>query len=181
MVVHMGRPRLTRQRRMGILESAVEVIGERGLCETRIADVARRAGDPGDPGRPGGHAGAGPADMPGNGRAGARVRAGAVEAGEDGAGEGSGEGGEDMTLHPRQNWRGRRGWPWGDRLIDRREFLRLSGGAALAAAMLACARRPEPAGSGASAIRIGSPQNPVTQPMFDDNAPIESGLEPEAG
>src|SRR5919106_825662 len=44
MVVHMGRPRLTRQRRMGILESAVEVIGERGLCETRIADVARRAG-----------------------------------------------------------------------------------------------------------------------------------------
>src|SRR5918996_5942414 len=44
MVVHMGRPRLTRQRRMGILESAVEVIGERGLCETRIADVARRGG-----------------------------------------------------------------------------------------------------------------------------------------
>lgn len=40
----MGRPRLTRQRRMEILEAAVEVIGERGLCETRIADVARRAG-----------------------------------------------------------------------------------------------------------------------------------------
>src|ERR671918_2967336 len=44
MVVHMGRPRLTRQRRLEILEAAVEVIGERGLCETRIADVARRAG-----------------------------------------------------------------------------------------------------------------------------------------
>jgi AcrR family transcriptional regulator len=40
----MGQPRLTRQRRMEILEAAVEVIGERGLCETRIADVARRAG-----------------------------------------------------------------------------------------------------------------------------------------
>src|ERR671919_2954579 len=44
MVVHMGRPRLTRQRRMEILEAAVEVIGERGLCDTRVADVARRAG-----------------------------------------------------------------------------------------------------------------------------------------
>src|SRR3989337_4082309 len=44
MVVHMSRPRLTRQRRMEILEAAVEVIGERGLCDTRIADVARRAG-----------------------------------------------------------------------------------------------------------------------------------------
>src|ERR671923_270867 len=44
MVVHMGRPRLTRQRRMEILEAAVDVIRERGLCETRIADVARRAG-----------------------------------------------------------------------------------------------------------------------------------------
>ncbi|MGH2696776.1 MAG: polyamine ABC transporter substrate-binding protein, partial [Actinomycetota bacterium] len=86
-----------------------------------------------------------------------------------------------MTLHPRQNWRGRRGWPWGDRRLDRREFLRLSGGAALGAAMLACARRDELRGGGASGIRIGSPQNPVTQPIFDDNPPIESGLEPEPG
>jgi AcrR family transcriptional regulator len=36
--------RLTRQRRMEILEAAADVIRERGLCETRIADVARRAG-----------------------------------------------------------------------------------------------------------------------------------------
>jgi AcrR family transcriptional regulator len=35
--------RLTRQRRMEILEAAADVIAERGLCETRIADVAQRA------------------------------------------------------------------------------------------------------------------------------------------
>lgn len=35
--------RLTRQRRMEILEAAADVIAERGLCETRIADVAKRA------------------------------------------------------------------------------------------------------------------------------------------
>ncbi len=38
------RPRLSRQRRLEILGAAVEVIAERGLCDTRIADVAERAG-----------------------------------------------------------------------------------------------------------------------------------------
>lgn len=38
------RPKLTRQRRMEILEAAVDVIVERGLSETRVADVAKRAG-----------------------------------------------------------------------------------------------------------------------------------------
>ena len=38
------RPRLTKKRRTQMLEAAAEVIGERGLCETRIADVAERAG-----------------------------------------------------------------------------------------------------------------------------------------
>jgi AcrR family transcriptional regulator len=38
------RPVLTGQRRGRILEAAAEVIAERGLCETRLADVARRAG-----------------------------------------------------------------------------------------------------------------------------------------
>ncbi len=38
------RPSLTRRRRLHILEAAVEVIAERGLAETRIADVAARAG-----------------------------------------------------------------------------------------------------------------------------------------
>jgi AcrR family transcriptional regulator len=39
-----GRPRLSRRRRVEILEAAAEVIAERGLCDTRVADVARRAG-----------------------------------------------------------------------------------------------------------------------------------------
>ena len=38
-----GRPKLTQQRRLQTLEAAVEVIGERGLCETRVADIASRA------------------------------------------------------------------------------------------------------------------------------------------
>jgi AcrR family transcriptional regulator len=39
-----GRPKLTQRRRLQTLEAAVEVIGERGLCETRVADIAARAG-----------------------------------------------------------------------------------------------------------------------------------------
>lgn len=39
-----SRPKLTQQRRVQTLEAAVEVIGERGLCETRVSDVASRAG-----------------------------------------------------------------------------------------------------------------------------------------
>lgn len=38
------RPKLTQQRRLQTLEAAVEVIAERGLRDTRIADIARRAG-----------------------------------------------------------------------------------------------------------------------------------------
>ena len=38
------RPKLTQKRRTQMLEAAVEVIGERGLCDTRLADVANRAG-----------------------------------------------------------------------------------------------------------------------------------------
>ena len=40
----MGRPKRTQKRRTQMLEAAAEVIGERGLCDTRIADVAGRAG-----------------------------------------------------------------------------------------------------------------------------------------
>jgi AcrR family transcriptional regulator len=39
-----ARPRLSQGRRMEILEAAAEVIAVRGLCDTRIADVARKAG-----------------------------------------------------------------------------------------------------------------------------------------
>ena len=37
-------PRLTRQRRQQILEAAALVIAERGLCDTRVADIGARAG-----------------------------------------------------------------------------------------------------------------------------------------
>jgi AcrR family transcriptional regulator len=39
-----ARPELTQKRRTQMLAAAAEVIGERGLCDTRIADVAERAG-----------------------------------------------------------------------------------------------------------------------------------------
>jgi spermidine/putrescine transport system substrate-binding protein len=50
----------------------------------------------------------------------------------------------------------------------------------MAAAWLAACGGGQTTSSGAS-VRIGSPSNPVTQPLFDDNPPIDSGLEPEAG
>jgi AcrR family transcriptional regulator len=39
-----GARRLSEDRRTELLEAAVRVISERGLCETRISDVAERAG-----------------------------------------------------------------------------------------------------------------------------------------
>jgi AcrR family transcriptional regulator len=39
-----ARPKLTQKRRTQMLEAAMEMIAERGLCDTRIADVADRAG-----------------------------------------------------------------------------------------------------------------------------------------
>ncbi len=38
------QPKISRKRRQQILEAAVEVIAERGVCNTRIADVAKRGG-----------------------------------------------------------------------------------------------------------------------------------------
>jgi AcrR family transcriptional regulator len=37
-------PRLTKQRRQQIIEAATLAIAERGLCETRVADIGARAG-----------------------------------------------------------------------------------------------------------------------------------------
>src|SRR5918992_2165616 len=39
-----SRPKLTQRRRLQALEAAAEVIAEKGLSETRVADVAARAG-----------------------------------------------------------------------------------------------------------------------------------------
>jgi spermidine/putrescine transport system substrate-binding protein len=88
-----------------------------------------------------------------------------------------------MVFHPREGWprKARRGWPFGQP-VSRREFLRMGGGAALAAAWLAaCGGGQTTIGGGGPQVRIGSPDDPVTQPLFDDNPPIDSGLEPEAG
>jgi AcrR family transcriptional regulator len=40
----VARPKLTERRRLETLQAAVEVIADRGLCDTRIADVAAKAG-----------------------------------------------------------------------------------------------------------------------------------------
>jgi spermidine/putrescine transport system substrate-binding protein len=67
--------------------------------------------------------------------------------------------------------------------LDRRAFLRLSGGSALAAWLAACGggQTLTTGGGGAGGVRIGTPDSPVTQPLFDDNPPIDDGLEPEPG
>jgi spermidine/putrescine transport system substrate-binding protein len=61
--------------------------------------------------------------------------------------------------------------------------MRLGAGTAVSASILAaCGGGGESTSSGsADGIVIGTPQNPVKQPLFDDNPPIESDLEPEAG
>ncbi len=78
-----------------------------------------------------------------------------------------------MVFHPRErsSWR---------RSISRREMLKLMAGTAVAGGLLVGC------GSGggtssASRLVIGTRENPVKQPLFDDNKPIESGLEPEEG
>jgi AcrR family transcriptional regulator len=40
----VARPKLSERRRLQTLQAAVEVISERGLCDTRISDIAERAG-----------------------------------------------------------------------------------------------------------------------------------------
>ena len=88
------------------------------------------------------------------------------------------------------------------RAIDRREFLLRSSGAVaglsgLGALLAACGGGTESASpspppaepgappaappSGADGLELARPDNPVTLPLFDDNPPIEPGLEPEAG
>jgi spermidine/putrescine transport system substrate-binding protein len=67
--------------------------------------------------------------------------------------------------------------------LSRRAFLRKSGTAALAISgagglLAAC----QGAGAGtAYDIEIASPGNPVRLDLYDDNPPVESGLDPEAG
>ena len=87
-------------------------------------------------------------------------------------------------MHPREGWSedgpGRPG-------LSRRSFLRTSAGAGLLAGGLgpllaACSSGGAAAGaSGVSTIPLPRPNNPVTWPLFKDNAAIKSGLQPEQG
>lgn len=66
--------------------------------------------------------------------------------------------------------------------MDRRDFLRrtAASAAALSGAGLLAACGQESSGT-STGIKLASPANPETLPLFDDNPPIESGLEPEKG
>ena len=90
-----------------------------------------------------------------------------------------------MTLHPRE-----------PRGLDRRQFLQRSAAAALGLSstgtlLAACGGDDTTGavgtGSGDTVTPEDSPfqlarrDNPVTLPLFDDNPPIEAGLEPESG
>jgi len=85
-----------------------------------------------------------------------------------------------MVFHPREGWDGRRrAW---DRPMSRRRMIRLSAGAVITAKLLAaCGDASEGSSGSGAGVKIGTPENPVKQPLFDDNAGIESNLEPEDG
>jgi spermidine/putrescine transport system substrate-binding protein len=84
-----------------------------------------------------------------------------------------------MAYHPRENWSPQ----LRKRVFTRRDFLQraaLLGVAlpALPSLLAACARRD---GGETAELVVGTPANPVQQPLFEDNLAIESGLSPEAG
>lgn len=84
-----------------------------------------------------------------------------------------------MVYHPRENWNP----PTGKRVFTRRDFLQRAAVLGITLPVLpsllaACAKRD---GSETANLAIGTPGSPVQQPLFEDNAAIESGLQPEAG
>ncbi|HLF43441.1 MAG TPA: spermidine/putrescine ABC transporter substrate-binding protein [Acidimicrobiia bacterium] len=84
-----------------------------------------------------------------------------------------------MVYHPRENWDPQTR----KRVYTRRDFIQRAALLSVTLPVLpsllaACARRD--AGDVAE-LAVGTPANPVQQPLFDDNPAIESGLSPEAG
>lgn len=84
-----------------------------------------------------------------------------------------------MAFHPRENWDPltRR------RLYSRREFMWRAGAlgvslSSMSAILAACGGGDSDT---ASEVVIGTPSSPVTQPVYDDNVAIESGLPAESG
>lgn len=61
-------------------------------------------------------------------------------------------------------------------------MLQVTGGATMAAWLAACGSGGgADSSSSAADITIGTPENPVKQPIYDDNQPIDSNLKPEKG
>jgi spermidine/putrescine transport system substrate-binding protein len=78
-----------------------------------------------------------------------------------------------MVFHPRDRgqWAGH---------MSRRDLLRWGAALGVGAAVLAACG--DSGGSGAAGrVQIGTPDNPVKQPLYDDNPAIESGLDLEPG
>jgi hypothetical protein len=66
--------------------------------------------------------------------------------------------------------------------MSRGEALRLMAGTAAAGGLLVgCGSGANSSSSSASHVVIGTREDPVKQPLYDDNTMIESGLEPEKG
>lgn len=84
-----------------------------------------------------------------------------------------------MAYHPRENW-SRTG---SRRVYTRRDFLQRAAllGIALPALPSILAACGDRGGGGGAELAIGTPSSPVQQPLFGDNAAIESGLSAEAG
>jgi spermidine/putrescine transport system substrate-binding protein len=86
-----------------------------------------------------------------------------------------------MVYHPREGWNGvRRLAPW-ERPMSRRRMIRLSASAVITAQLLAACGDSSEGSTQTGGVRIGTPENPVEQPLSDDNPAIESNLEPEDG
>ncbi len=85
-----------------------------------------------------------------------------------------------MVFHPREGWNGRKRSPW-DRPMSRRRMIRLSASAVITAQLLAACGDSSSGSSSSSAVKIGTPEDPIEQPLFDDNPAIESDLQPEDG
>jgi len=84
-----------------------------------------------------------------------------------------------MAHHPRENWNPARR----RRVYTRRDFLQRAAVLGIAVPVIpsilaACGDR---GGAGAAELAIGTPSNPVQQPLFEGNEAIESGLEAEDG
>jgi spermidine/putrescine transport system substrate-binding protein len=78
-----------------------------------------------------------------------------------------------MAFHPKERSLWRR--------MSRGEALRLMAGTAAAGGLLASCGPGAGSSSSASRVVIGTREDPVKQPLFDDNPMIDSGLEPEKG